>query len=686
MSKDKLSADVPPDLAPLFGQAQERVKKYFETRNSDNIEGKFYLGDDRHMLLRGDALSVELVNALRSVCGDDHFTQNAARALVFDIGHSLGASDARMFIKKMKLEDPIEKLAVGPIYFAYSGLGRVEILPESNPSSADDFVMRFRHKNAIEAEAWASHGVILEHPGCMLASGYSSGWGSVSFGFDLVVAEVTCVAAGDAHCEFVMAPPHMLESHTMAHPTHHDVYVPQLFGRLEHEQKMRTLAYRDSLTGLVNRTFLNEHVQKNLKHICARNGSLAIAHIDLDRFKSINDSYGHAAGDHLLVEMARRMQDSLESTDIVARVGGDEFIAILPGALDAQDLKAKIRALLRGLQEKVDYQGITLRSGGSIGVAVFPNDGDCVSDLMINADLALYDVKKNGRGSFRFYDPGMRRVLSLRKKLEDELRCALDEKALEPFFQPQVDITENKVTGLECLVRWKHETKGYISPCEFLPVAESAGEMVRLGRQIMEKAIEQASWWFADGFDFGRLGLNASAQELREDDFSEWLIETAKRLHFPVNRLSVELLETIMVDDEELKLSSKLSTLRHAGIDVELDDFGTGYASLRQVDPKEISRLKIDRSFIQDIDLNHKNAMIVRSIVDLTKSLNMQVIAEGVETKEELDTLFEIGCDTIQGYVISRPLSAYELKTWLKNYNSFQDHNQVPRVLGSTGS
>jgi|GEM_PF-6287783 len=208
---------------------------------------------------------------------------------------------------------------------------------------------------------------------------------------------------------------------------------------------------------------------------------------------------------------------------------------------------------------------------------------------MVNPDLALYDVKKNGRGSFRFFNNDMRRVLDLRKKLEDELRDALDKQALEPFFQPQVDVRKNKVTGIECLVRWKHSIKGYIPPIE--------------------------------GLEFGRLGLNASAQELREDDFSEWLIEAAERFRFPLNRLSVELLETVIVDDEKLRLSNKIKSLRDVGIHVELDDFGTGYASLRQVDPDEISRLKIDRSFITDINTNHKNAMIVRPIVDLTQIL-----------------------------------------------------------------
>ena len=667
MCDDPISTDVPPEMAELFAQAEGRVNAYFATACKDSVAGKFYLGGDRHMLLRGDALGVEFMTALRSVCGDNELARRTANALLFDLGYAIGSADAKTFIRKMNLETPIEKLAVGPSYFANSGLGRVQILEGSRATCDDDFLLRYRHKNAIEAESWIAQGEKLTCPGCILACGYSSGWCSVAFERSLIAVEVTCVAAGDEHCEFVMAPPERMDAYLEPFRERHTLHIPRLFGRLGYDKKMHALAYRDSLTGVSNRAYLTEFAEGVLDAARGQDRQMAVFHIDMDHFKDINDSYGHAAGDHLLVISAQRIRSALKDGEVVARVGGDEFIVIMPGD-DAEDFRARARTLQKALLKKIDYEGITLRTGGSIGISMFPKDGRDLGALMVNADLALYDVKQNGRGSFRFFDVEMRRTLDLRRQLEDELRHALDLDELVPFFQPQVDLSTQRVTGVECLVRWLHTSKGSIPPGEFLPVAVESGEMVRLGRQLIRKAIRQAAAWRRMGLNFGCLGINASVQELREADFVAWILETAGEYGLPLNQLSIELLETVMVDDVKLGLSEKLKELRAAGVKIELDDFGTGYASLRQVNPEEIDRLKIDRSFITDIDTNQQNAMIVRSIVGLATSLGMEVIAEGAETADELAILARLGCHTVQGYGVARPMSAGEFAAWMGSF------------------
>lgn len=432
--------------------------------------------------------------------------------------------------------------------------------------------------------------------------------------------------------------------------------------------RLKAAAIQDALTGLPNRAYVNERLQHEVKIANDERKTLVVAHIDLDRFKEINDTYGHAAGDFLLMAIAQRMKALMNEACVVARIGGDEFVVILPGFTKNEELKTMLKLILASLLKPVDFEGITLRSGGSIGVSAFPDDGMSPTDLIVNADLALYEVKQHGRGSYCFFNAGMRRELALRKKLESELRKALDQNELVPFLQPQVDIKYGKITGVESLVRWSHPTRGYISPGEFLPVAASTGEMVRLGRQVMEKSIKQAAEWHQSGLLFGRLALNASVQELREDDFADWIIQKAAEHRLPCTKLSVELLETIMVNDLHLYLGSKLQALREAGVHIELDDFGTGYASLQQVKPGEVDRLKIDRAFIKNINKNRKNAMIVQAMVGLASSLEIEIIAEGAETTQEMETLLNLGCTVVQGFGIAPPMPVQATTDWLRAF------------------
>lgn len=429
--------------------------------------------------------------------------------------------------------------------------------------------------------------------------------------------------------------------------------------------KLKVAALRDPLTGLPNRLAVTDHLDRELEFAKTNHNKLGVAHIDLDHFKDVNDKYGHAAGDFMLVEIARRMQAWEGETNLVARFGGDEFVAVMNCQTLPCTFEDRVRTLLRSIEKPMNFQGITLQTTASIGVSIHQASSDNGADLIINADLALYQAKKDGRNRHAVFEPQMRDALEKRKLLESELKTALDKGDILPYFQPQVDLAKNKVTGAEALIRWNHETRGSVSPGEFLPVAESSGLMVRLGRQLMEKAIIEAAKWHAENIPFGRLGLNASASELAEHDFVDWLLATANKHQLPTHMLSIEILETVMFKDSRLELTNTFARLRDLDIHIELDDFGTGYASLQQVKTDKIDRIKIDRGFIKDIDHNHGSAMIVRAMVELAKSLDIAVIAEGAETLSELEALQSIGCYTVQGYGLAKPMPPKAMLDWL---------------------
>lgn len=436
--------------------------------------------------------------------------------------------------------------------------------------------------------------------------------------------------------------------------------------------KLKKAALTDPLTILSNRKALTDHLEQKLEYAKTNKSKLAVAHIDLDRFKEVNDKYGHAAGDFMLVTIAKRMKDWQGASNFVARFGGDEFVTVMSCQANPCTFQNRIRTLLNSIAQPMNFEGITLQTTASIGMSIHHrtdyDSKETAADLIINADLALYRAKQNGRARHAVFEPHMRDTLEKRKVLESELEAALDKNEFQPYFQPQLDIKNNKVTGAEVLVRWIHKIHGPISPDEFLPVAESSGLMVRLGRQVMEKAIIEAAKWHAEGIQFGRLALNASASELAAEDFVDWLITTLKANQLPTHMLSIEILETVMFKNSRLNLTEKITRLRDQNIYIELDDFGTGYASLQQLKADEIDRIKLDRGFIKNIDSDHGSAMIVRAMIELAKNLDIDVIAEGAETSSELETLLSIGCETVQGYGVSKPMPAKIMHNWLNMF------------------
>lgn len=428
---------------------------------------------------------------------------------------------------------------------------------------------------------------------------------------------------------------------------------------------MAYIAVHDGLTGLHNRAFLRDHFASLLKASQRRRERLAVVQLDLDRFKQINDTLGHAAGDLVLVKTAERMKAACRASDLCVRLGGDEFVMLLNDAGRTEDIHALAQRILARINEPVDFGGATICPGASAGIAVYPVDADNADDLLVHADLALYATKKAGGGGCSFFSEELRAELEHRRQLEYDLKAAIAERSFAAHFQPQISLEDGRVTGVEALLRWNHPQRGPLAPGAFIPVAEKSGLMPAIGRIVIAKAIAQAARWHGDGIGFGRLAVNVSGTELREPDFNDFLFQTLEDAGLPPEKLSLEIVESVILDDEKTGIAAKLRAIRAAGIHLELDDFGTGYASLSHVNPNEIDRLKIDRRFVQNIDLDNDNSKIVRAITELARGLGISIVAEGAETQAELDALLRIGCDQVQGYSIAFPMPEREAFDWL---------------------
>lgn len=399
----RLSASVPAHMEPLFLLAQYKVEEYFKSCTDDKLQGIFKLDGNRHVILRGDALGVEFSRVIRSIYGDSYQAGEIANSLLFDLSHVVGAADAKNFTDTMGLTDPMERLAVGPVYFAHTGFARVEILPDSNPVASDDFVLYYRHHNSFEAQSWLNSDKVAEKPVCIINSGYASGWCSQAFGRPLVAVEYLCRALGDEGCCFVMAPPGQIKKYLdKLKGVRHRLYIPKFFGRREYDERMQTLAYRDSLTNLSNRAFFSEMGQKILNFARRHGKPAALLYLDLDGFKQVNDQLGHAAGDCVLKAVGQRLTNRFRSNDLIARLGGDEFAVLMQETKGKQALESIARELISIIGRPVDFQGQTCQVGASIGGIYFTiGEGFNLSQLISQADAAMYKAKKNGKNGFR---------------------------------------------------------------------------------------------------------------------------------------------------------------------------------------------------------------------------------------------------------------------------------------------
>ena len=435
--------------------------------------------------------------------------------------------------------------------------------------------------------------------------------------------------------------------------------------RKANEARIDYLAHHDPLTGLINRYNLENRLDQALLSAHRDELRAAVMFIDMDRFKTINDTLGHHVGDLLLIEVARRLRDSVRDSDIVARLGGDEFVVVLTGMTDNLDAASLADKILRSLGQPYAIEGNELHSSPSIGIAVYPSDGDDVPTLMKNADTAMYHAKERGRNNVQYFTAAMNAAASERLGLENDLRTALREGQLHLHYQPQVRARDGRASGVEALARWRHPTLGDIPPLKFIPVAEESGLIESLGSWVTEEACRQLSAWRAEGIDGIRMAVNLSAQQLRSPGLVQSVATMLKHHGLKGCDLELEITESVAMENPERAIT-QLQALRELGIHLAIDDFGTGYSSLAYLKRLPIQVLKLDRTFVRDIETDPSDAEISVATLALAHNLGLEVIAEGVETEGQRDFLIRHQCDYLQGYLFSRPLPAEDALAFIR--------------------
>jgi diguanylate cyclase (GGDEF)-like protein/PAS domain S-box-containing protein len=431
------------------------------------------------------------------------------------------------------------------------------------------------------------------------------------------------------------------------------------------EEKVHWLAHFDPLTGLPNRTLLNDRVDYAI-HIADHNqSSLALLYVDLDHFKYINDTLGHHIGDEMLVQVASRIQTVLFEADTLSRQGGDEFMILLPSA-DADDAAHVAEKLVEYVSQPYQLQNHNLSVTLSIGIALYPIDGTNLTELSQAADAAMYRAKHDGRNCYRFFAPEIQERSARNLELENALRSALAHNQMELFYQPQLSIETQNLIGAEALLRWSHPTLGAIPPSEFIPIAEESGQIIAIGEWVLRQALGQLKMWIDEGMEPFIMAVNLSAIQFRHPNLVSQIVGILDELQLPSQYLELELTERI-ASENPLQAIEIMNTLHDHGIRMSIDDFGTGYSSLNYLKKFQVYKLKIDQSFIRDIADNAEDQTIVNTIVNMAHNLNMITIAEGVETAEQLDLLRRNGCKEVQGYYFSKPVPAEMFKTFVQS-------------------
>jgi diguanylate cyclase (GGDEF)-like protein len=429
------------------------------------------------------------------------------------------------------------------------------------------------------------------------------------------------------------------------------------------ERHVHQLAYNDTLTGLPNRLLFVKQLNHAIDRCQARDGILALLFLDLDRFKYINDTLGHEAGDQLLTTMAQRLRGCVRADDCVARLGGDEFTILLDELPNPGVAASVAQNICRTVSAPLVIAGQEMVMTASIGISLYPDDGTDVSDLLRHADTAMYRAKQSG-SDFCYYESTMESALSDRLKLENDLRRALERDEITVFYQSVIDTASGRIAGVEALVRWLHPEQGIISPAEFIPIAEETGLILPLGERVLRSACFQARTWLDNGLDDLHVAVNLSARQLEQPDLREIVQRALADSGLPPSALVLEITESVLMAHAAENIDL-LRDLRNLGIKLSIDDFGTGYSSLSYLKHLPANTLKIDRSFIQDIPDDEDAVAIVTGILALAHSLRMNVVAEGVETVAQQETLARLKCDQLQGYLFSKPLPAEVIETQL---------------------
>lgn len=432
------------------------------------------------------------------------------------------------------------------------------------------------------------------------------------------------------------------------------------------QEHFRHLAHHDTLTGLPNRELLLDRIQQEIYKAERADNTLAVLFIDLDRFKQINDSLGHAAGDSVLEIAARRLQASVRHDDTISRIGGDEFVAVINGLEDVQEI-ADVACKIRCAMEEpfvVDHHQLYISC--SIGVSLFAQDGQDPETLLKHADAAMYRAKREGRNTVEFYTEDMTAEVLRRMMFASELRKALEEDQFELFYQPQFDLNNGSIVGVEALIRWRHPQQGLLCPEAFIPLAEESGLIVPIGEWVLRRACKTLRAWQDEGVDLERLAvnINLSSKQLRYEHLDDQVFGVLEEFGIAAQHLELEITEGTLMHDP-VAASRILKRFMDAGIEISIDDFGTGYSSLSYLKQLPINKLKIDRSFVQDIPESQNDMEIARAIIALARSMKLTVVGEGIETVEQADFLRREGCDIGQGFYYSTPIPMDEMAALL---------------------
>jgi diguanylate cyclase (GGDEF)-like protein/PAS domain S-box-containing protein len=420
------------------------------------------------------------------------------------------------------------------------------------------------------------------------------------------------------------------------------------------QNRLQHIAFHDALTGLPNRALFRKKLSKAMIDARFMKKHAAVLFLDLDRFKTINDSLGHAVGDELLILVAKRLEQCIRDSDVICRMGGDEFTAVLT-SIDIPDNAGTVaNKIVDSMAKPFSIQGHELRISTSIGITVYPQDGEDLDDLLKNADAAMYHAKGQGRNNYQYFHADMGAKAAHDLQMESALQAALDNNEFFLEYQPKLNLEKNRIVGCEALLRWQSPEFGRVMPNDFIPRLEETGDIVGVGTWVIRTAINQAKTWLDQGHPIA-VSVNVSARQFRQAGLVEQVGAILRSSGLPPALLQVEITESLLMEDAD-KSEAIMRELMKVGVNVSLDDFGTGYSSLSYLRRFPISELKIDRSFVMDIGTNETAAQIIKTVIDLGQALGMKVTAEGVETDEQRNELQSLGCNEIQGYLLSRPL------------------------------
>lgn len=434
----------------------------------------------------------------------------------------------------------------------------------------------------------------------------------------------------------------------------------------QRESQLYLQAHYDALTGLPNRFLLVEKLNQDISRARREKHLLALLFLDLDRFKRVNDSLGHSAGDELLKQASDRLKQCLRTGDTVARFGGDEFAVILHIIPDAHAARAVAEHINEALLKVFSVAGVDVYVNSSIGISIFPTDGTTAQDLLRYADTAMYRAKELGRGTYVFFEESMNTEVVRRTIVERELRQAIDKKQLLLYYQPQFDLRQGGICGAEALIRWRHPERGILSPGEFIDIAEDTGLIIPIGNIVLREACRQFAQWHDEGMPISSISVNVSTLQLMQGEFISSACRIFSEYGIPPGGIELEITESIFVEDFE-NISKLLDEAKCCGFKISIDDFGTGYSSLSYLEKLPFDVLKIDQSFVRGISAQHKTCMLPAAIIGIARSLNKTVVAEGVETEVQLRMLSEMNCDIAQGYYFSRPVSPEDFIGLIKN-------------------